>query len=442
MTHLKSILAATDGGPSGRLAVVRAASIARETGAELHAVHVVDPDVEPTATTTTSSTPDRVAEAELRRHLARIHPRPELHVGHGSTFVEIVHLARSLDVDLIVAGAHRSPGVRRFFIGTTAGATRPPRRPTTAPRPPAGARPVSPGVGRRRCLAGLLRRHRHRSGHRTGRDDHPCDGLPSRRRIEAPSRRRRGSDRRTASPGHTTPLGGAGGLPRRSRSRHRDRRTVVGDRRSERALAGAPRRAPLRPDRRRHPRSDRSSLHPARQCRRTRTTRHGSRRPARPAGPEHSPGDMNIAALTACRGRDQAHPSPPALRLHSLTPSARLVRAAALDIVVVPPSYSGRLCADLAAVGVPIITDVLDPSSLRSRRHPWPGPSRCRTYGWSPVHGVTRLRTVDALLSRARRVAADNAAPALTTCDRRSPQVLCRRGRPPSCRPISRPQRQ
>jgi nucleotide-binding universal stress UspA family protein len=115
---VKSILAATDGGPSGRLAVVRAASIARETGAELHAVHVVDPESELTAT---SSTPDRVAEAELRRHLARIDPRPELHVGHGSTFVEIAHLARSLDVDLIVAGAHRRPGVRRFFVGTTAG---------------------------------------------------------------------------------------------------------------------------------------------------------------------------------------------------------------------------------------------------------------------------------------------------------------------------------
>jgi nucleotide-binding universal stress UspA family protein len=116
--HLERILAATDGGPSGRLAVVRAASIARETGAELHAVHVVDSDPEPTDP---SSTADRDAEAELRRHLARILPRPELHVGHGSTFVEIVHLARSLDVDLIVAGAHRSPGVRRFFIGTTAG---------------------------------------------------------------------------------------------------------------------------------------------------------------------------------------------------------------------------------------------------------------------------------------------------------------------------------
>jgi len=116
--RIKSILAATDGGPSGRLAVVRAASIARETGAHLHAVHVVESDSEPTGS---SSTQDRHAEAELRRHLARVHPQPELHVGYGPTFVEIVQLARSLDVDLIVAGAHRSPGVRRFFVGTTAG---------------------------------------------------------------------------------------------------------------------------------------------------------------------------------------------------------------------------------------------------------------------------------------------------------------------------------
>ena len=116
---LTSVLAETDGGPSGRLAVVRAASIARETGAALHAVHVVDPGDEPTDLVTAA---DRdLAEDELRRHLARIHPRPELHVGYGATFVEIVQLARSLDVDLVVAGAHRSPGVRRFFVGTTAG---------------------------------------------------------------------------------------------------------------------------------------------------------------------------------------------------------------------------------------------------------------------------------------------------------------------------------
>jgi nucleotide-binding universal stress UspA family protein len=117
--RLTRILAATDGGPSGRLAVVRAASIARETGAVLHAVHVVDPDDDSTEVATPV---DRdLAKAELRHHLARINPPPELHVRHGPTFVEIVHLAQSLDVDLIVAGAHRRPDVRQFFIGTTAG---------------------------------------------------------------------------------------------------------------------------------------------------------------------------------------------------------------------------------------------------------------------------------------------------------------------------------
>ncbi len=117
--RLTRILAATDGGPSGRLAVVRAASIARETGAALHAVHVVDPDDASTDVTTPAD--HDLAAAALRRHLARINPPPELHVRFGPTFVEIVHLAQSLDVDLIVAGAHRSPGGRRFFIGTTAG---------------------------------------------------------------------------------------------------------------------------------------------------------------------------------------------------------------------------------------------------------------------------------------------------------------------------------
>lgn len=116
--RLTRILAATDGGPSGRLAVVRAASIARETGAELHAVHVVDPSEE---STDLASADRGLTETELRRHLARIRPRPRIHRRHGATFVEIIRLARSLDVDLIVAGAHRGPSARRFFLGTTAG---------------------------------------------------------------------------------------------------------------------------------------------------------------------------------------------------------------------------------------------------------------------------------------------------------------------------------
>lgn len=117
--RLTRILAATDGGPSGRLAVVRAASIARETGAVLHAVHVVDAGEESTETTATAD--DELVGTELRRHLARIRPQPEIHLCHGPTFVEIISLARALDVGLIVVGAHRGPSARRFFLGTTAG---------------------------------------------------------------------------------------------------------------------------------------------------------------------------------------------------------------------------------------------------------------------------------------------------------------------------------
>ena len=117
--RLTRILAATDGGHSGRLAVVRAASIARETGAVLHAIHVVDDGEESTGLTATAD--PELTETKLRRHVARIRPQPEIHLCHGPTFVEIIHLARSLDVDLIVAGAHRGPSARRFFLGTTAG---------------------------------------------------------------------------------------------------------------------------------------------------------------------------------------------------------------------------------------------------------------------------------------------------------------------------------
>lgn len=113
---LDTILAATDGTPSGRLAVVRAASIARTTGATLHAIHVTAPAEQPTEPATESE----ATEAELRRHLARIHPQPETHLTNGTIFVEIVHLGRALDADLILTGAHSGPAARRFFLGATA----------------------------------------------------------------------------------------------------------------------------------------------------------------------------------------------------------------------------------------------------------------------------------------------------------------------------------
>lgn len=115
---LRTVLAATDGTPSGRLAVVRAASIARATGAALHAIHVTVP-AEPT--TDTTGRIDHDAGTELRRHLARIDPEPEIHLAAGPVFVGIIRVGRALDADLVVIGAHGGPSPRRFFLGTTAG---------------------------------------------------------------------------------------------------------------------------------------------------------------------------------------------------------------------------------------------------------------------------------------------------------------------------------
>ena len=117
--RVRTILAATDGTASGRLAVVRAASIARETGAVLHAIHVIAADEEPDGPPFAMNDDDPTAG--LRRHLARITPRPEVHLRCGTVFEEILELARSVSADLIVAGAHRGSVKRRFFLGTTAG---------------------------------------------------------------------------------------------------------------------------------------------------------------------------------------------------------------------------------------------------------------------------------------------------------------------------------
>lgn len=123
------ILIATDGSPSCEPAIEHAVDLARETGADLHAVSVVDDRV-------LSSYPGdeyvherEGAESTLEDHaehaLHAVDVRAEevgvettLHVEWGEPSEVIADAAEELDVDLVVLGSATRPNEYRHFLGS------------------------------------------------------------------------------------------------------------------------------------------------------------------------------------------------------------------------------------------------------------------------------------------------------------------------------------
>ena len=113
------ILAATDFSTQSQRALRRAGLLARDTGAELALVHVVDDDQ-----------PQDLIEMEGReakRILAeQVGVMPEFRgvqcytiVTTGDPFDAILRMAADINTDHIVMGAHRKQFLRDVFVGTT-----------------------------------------------------------------------------------------------------------------------------------------------------------------------------------------------------------------------------------------------------------------------------------------------------------------------------------
>ena len=119
------ILYATDFDEVGIHAAHKAAQIAKENNAELHLVHVVEPipayaypgfagfaEIEVSI--------QEQAEKSLKdisEKLGIVHEHT--HLVTGSTKHEVLHLAKELNVDLIVTGSHGKHGVA-LLLGSTA----------------------------------------------------------------------------------------------------------------------------------------------------------------------------------------------------------------------------------------------------------------------------------------------------------------------------------
>jgi nucleotide-binding universal stress UspA family protein len=113
------ILAATDFSTRSQQALRRAGLLARDTGADLTLVHVVDDDQPPDLVALETREAERIlgeqvcAIAELRGL------RPRALVVGGDPFDGILRAAASTGADLIVMGAHRKQLLRDIFVGTT-----------------------------------------------------------------------------------------------------------------------------------------------------------------------------------------------------------------------------------------------------------------------------------------------------------------------------------
>ncbi|SIO06991.1 Nucleotide-binding universal stress protein, UspA family [Rhodovulum sp. ES.010] len=138
---MKLLMVATDFSERSDRALRRATLLARQTGAGLALVHVVDDDQ-----------PTRIVEAErevaadlLREQAATIRESDGIactaRVGLADPFAGIVAAAEDIAPDLLVLGPHRRRLLRDVFVGTTAERT---MRSVSCPVLMANAAPVGP----------------------------------------------------------------------------------------------------------------------------------------------------------------------------------------------------------------------------------------------------------------------------------------------------------
>jgi nucleotide-binding universal stress UspA family protein len=117
------VLLATDGSAEARLAASTAADLANRTDSELHLVHVAES--RPTFLAQTEEEPAelrREAGRRLDEEVRRIEEAggtvEEAHLRQGRTDEEIVDLAESLGVGLIVMGSRGHGRIRRSLMGS------------------------------------------------------------------------------------------------------------------------------------------------------------------------------------------------------------------------------------------------------------------------------------------------------------------------------------
>jgi nucleotide-binding universal stress UspA family protein len=129
---IRSILLPTDFSECANYALSYASEFAREAGASIICVHVIEPVVptvgysgvtEPLPMTDISEQLEESATRELPKiaeHEACAGLAVEEVIAHGDASSEIVRVARERKVDLIVIASHGRTGLGRILFGSTA----------------------------------------------------------------------------------------------------------------------------------------------------------------------------------------------------------------------------------------------------------------------------------------------------------------------------------
>jgi nucleotide-binding universal stress UspA family protein len=126
--RIKNILVPTDFSERSLEVLALAPAVAKQFGANLHLVHVYEPDIPMTSVmgVPLALPPIHVARG-ARRHLREvakkfgIESRPEfIHATEGRPFEEICRLAREQEIDLIMVATRGNTGLKHLLLGSTA----------------------------------------------------------------------------------------------------------------------------------------------------------------------------------------------------------------------------------------------------------------------------------------------------------------------------------
>lgn len=113
------LLCATDLSSRSDRALRRAGRLAREAGAELVLLSVVDDD-QPTRLVVSEQREVAILLAEQSRTMHELQGlEPRLRVEAGDAFDAIIHVADAEDADLVIMGEHRKRLLLDVFVGTT-----------------------------------------------------------------------------------------------------------------------------------------------------------------------------------------------------------------------------------------------------------------------------------------------------------------------------------
>jgi nucleotide-binding universal stress UspA family protein len=116
---MKKILMATDLSARSDRALERAVALARESGANLTIVHVVDEDLPASLADAQEKAAKRAIHEHIDRLAAGNGPHISVEVVFGRTYVDILEMSEKTETEMIILGMHREDAFKDMFRGTT-----------------------------------------------------------------------------------------------------------------------------------------------------------------------------------------------------------------------------------------------------------------------------------------------------------------------------------